>query len=220
MPVNDSSALSKRAANKTGLFPLQTSTNGGFTKYREGFVKRDVANGGDEGDEDNEDNEDDEPIDKVQKTVSDNIKKKGLQMMVNRTKNSRSGARLQTLALGDRVRLESLALKKNRKLGVISQRSQKMTNWTRDIYTITHIVPTTDSEGKELLKYRVAGEQNRSEPEDGVSYYRNQIVKVNNSQSLVKIGRKKEDLTFGVKMGREKGGINRDQTRREQTVKT
>ena len=59
------------------------------------------------------------------------------------------------------------------------------------------------------------GEATNQPPEDGgeVSYYRNQIVKVKDTDSLIKIGRKKEDLTFGVKMGREEGGINRNQKR-------
>ncbi len=149
--------------------------------------------------------------------MSENIKQKGLKMLISRTKNAQAGNRLQPLEVGDRVRLDSLALKKNRKMGNIQRRSQKMTGWTAQIYSVSQLVTTTDGNGNEMTKYKVVQEGTNTPAEEGdgnVSYYRNQIVKISDSDTLVRIGRPKENLNFGVKVGgRLRGALSRDQRR-------
>lgn len=68
-----------------------------------------------------------------------------------------------------------------------------------------------------MTKYKVVREGTNTPAEEGnvsYMYYRNQIVKTSESDSLVRIGRPKEKLNFGVKVGgRRRGALNRDQRR-------
>ncbi len=206
--VMDSEELGEIPDDLQDAIYRQNITQECFEKFRSAYIEDRKA---EEVEEDEEN--------ALRKSVSENIKQKGLKMLISRTKNAQAGNRLQPLEVGDRVRLDSLALKKNRKMGNIQRRSQKMTGWTAQIYSVSQLVTTTDGNGNEMTKYKVVQEGTNIPAEEvngggNVSYYRNQIVKISDSDTLVRIGRPKENLNFGIKVGgRLRGALSRDQRR-------
>jgi transposase InsO family protein len=135
----------------------------------------------------------------LHKVITKRIRAKGMKMLEQSTKTTVDGRHLSIVKVGDEVRLDSFALKSNRKLSEIERRASKTSNWTQRIYDVSDIIPTTNARGKEMLKYEVVDQKTKEKPEEGVSYYRSQLLKIHDKKALIKAGiRKKEDLRFGT----------------------